>query len=489
MAVNAAELVCDVAIIGAGFTGSMTAVHLLADAQLDITVALIEREDRFGQGVAYGTKEASHLLNVPTGKMSAYPDEPLHFYEWLRGHEAECAAVGIHEVEPTTFAPRCLYGKYLQALLAEAESRSGRLMRLRGEAVDVQPLLGGSIAVTLGDGRRVLTGKVVLALGVFPPGDPPLPDQDFLKSPAYLSTPWSAETRATLAEPGDVLILGSGLTALDLLLTLRKHKREGAIHVLSRRGLFPQAHRAGGSHPPFVEASKLPTTLREAVRLVRREIAEAARQGVDWRAVVDSLRPFTQAIWQNLSLKERRRFLRHLRPIWESHRHRAAPQALAVKEELEREGRLFCHRGRLVSILPSADKMLDITFRSYGRPDIETHRCRYVINCTGPECNYHKLNDPLIERLRARKLILADPLRLGLEVSPSGILNNGRGVAEQIFALGSALKGRLLETTAVPELRVQAKALAATILADFAVCRPLAFASDYEPDPAFAYEI
>ncbi|MDB6173301.1 MAG: hypothetical protein JWL59_2612 [Chthoniobacteraceae bacterium] len=136
-----------------------------------------------------------------------------------------------------------------------------------------------------------------------------------------------------------------------------------------------------------------------------------------------------------------------------------------------------------------ADDALEASFRPTGQSKTETRCYRYVINCTGPECNYHKLTDPLIERLRARKLILADLLRLGLEVSPSGILNNGCGVTEQIFTLGSALKGRLLETTAVPELRVQAEVLAQTILADFAASSLPASADELEPDPAFAYEI
>jgi uncharacterized NAD(P)/FAD-binding protein YdhS len=485
MSSETTEFFCDVAIIGAGFSGTMTAIHLLAENQPALSVALIEREDRFGQGVAYSTRETSHLLNVPAGKMSAFADRPSHFLDWLEAHEADWADAGLVNVEPSTFVPRFLYGKYVKELLADAEAGAGHLRRLGEEAVDVQPLLGGALLITLESRRVVRAGKVVLALGVFPPGDPPLPDQRFLESSAYLNTPWSADTHDRLAGPGDVLILGSGLTALDLLLTLRKSKQEGIIHVLSRRGLFPQPHRSGAVYAPFINDAALPKTVLEALRLVRWEIDTAARQRFDWRAVIDSLRPFTQAIWQNLDLAEHRRFLRHLRPIWEAHRHRAAPQALAVKDKLERAGRLFCRRGRLISILPTTDDGLEVSFRPTGHSETKTHRYRYVINCTGPECNYHKLTDPLIERLRARKLILADPLRLGLEVSPGGILNNGRGVAKQIFTLGSALKGRLLETTAVPELRAQAKALAETILADFGAFRPLASAGELAPDPAY----
>jgi uncharacterized NAD(P)/FAD-binding protein YdhS len=468
------EPLYDVAIIGAGFSGSLTAIHLLEEAgggRPAASVVLIERElSAFGKGVAYGTPCSRHLLNVPAGKMGAFPDRIDDFLLWLEAHPAERAALGSPEIDAGKFVPRMLYGQYISSLLAEAADRAdGRLRRMGGEAVDIAPAEGGSgpLRIELADGRRVRAERVVLALGTFPPGDPRLRDARFHRSPRYLYSPWSAETHERLAGPGDALILGSGLTALDLLLTLKNRKRSGVLHVLSRRGLFPQPHRAGvAPWPAFLRPGELPRTVRKLLRLIRAELSAAEAAGMDWRAVIDSLRPFTQEFWRGLSNAERCRFLRHLRPLWESHRHRAAPEALAVKEEMERSGRLVCHRGRVERITEAdGGSALDVSFQPRGgEGERAALRVDYVVNCTGPECNYHRLEDPLIQSLFARGLARPDALMLGLDVEPGGGVLDVHGVVRgRLFTLGSPQKGLLMETTAVPELRAQARDLASRL--------------------------
>ncbi len=465
------EPVYDVAIIGAGFSGSLTAVQLLDGAGGDhgpLSVALIERElSAFGRGVAYGTPCARHLLNVPAGKMGAYPDRPEDFLLWLQAHPEEPEAFGLGEVGAGNFVPRMLYGRYVAARLQEAETAAGgRLRRIAGEAADIFPIDGcnGPLRIELADGRRLRARRAVLALGTFPPGDPRLRDTRFHRSPRYLYSPWSAETHDRLAEPGDALILGSGLTGLDLLLTLKDRKRDGVLHVLSRHGLFPRPHRSGlAPRPAFLRSGELPPTPRAMLHVLRAEIRRAEAAGSDWRAVIDSLRPFTQEFWQGLNHTERCRFLRHLRALWEPHRHRAAPEALAVKEELERAGRLVCHRGRIERIVEvDGGSALEVTFQPRGAQGTrEVVRVGHVVNCTGPECNYHRLGDPLITNLFARGLARPDALVLGLDVTADGAVRNADGTVDgRLFTLGSPQKGRLLETTAVPELRAQARDLA-----------------------------
>src|SRR5208282_4697617 len=150
-------------------------------------------------------------------------------------------------------------------------------------------------------------------LGNFPPGDPKLRDQGFHTSRRYLTDPWSKATIERLSEPGDILILGSGLTGLDLLLSLAKSRRAGMIHLVSRRGLFPQPHASCAPCPSLLDVSTLPKTAREALNQVRKASQRATEAGSDWRAVIDGLRPSTQNIWRQWDWAERRRFLRHLR--------------------------------------------------------------------------------------------------------------------------------------------------------------------------------
>lgn len=465
------EPVYDVAVIGAGFSGSLTAVHLVNEAGGEpppLNVALVEKEvAASGRGVAYGTPCSRHLLNVPAGKMGAFPDRLDDFLRWLDEHPETTADFGLAKIDAGTFAPRMLYGQYVASLLEEATLRSGgRLRRVGGEAVDIAPVdcEDGPLRIELADGRCLRAERVVLALGTFPPGDPRLRDVRFHRSPRYLYSPWSAETHERLAAAGDVLILGSGLTGLDLLLTLQHRKSSGTLHSLSRHGLFPQPHRPGlAAWPAFLQTGNLPKTVRAMLRLIRRQIAQAETAGSNWRAVIDALRPFAQEFWQGLAHAEQSRFLRHLRALWEPHRHRAAPEALAVKDDLERAGRLVCHQGRIERITEvEGGSALEVIFQPRGRAGKrETLRVAYVVNCTGPECNYHRLGDPLVANLFARGLARPDRLLLGLDVAEDGGVRDVHGVASRrFFTLGSPQKGRLMETTAVPELRVQARDLA-----------------------------
>jgi uncharacterized NAD(P)/FAD-binding protein YdhS len=263
---------CDVAVIGAGFCGTLTAVHLARMSAGTVSVTLIEKRKRFARGVAYGTEDPNHLLNVPVSKMGAYAQDPEHFLRWCRQHPDRCRAAGVENLHAGSFVPRKLYGDYLEELLAAARRQWPSLRLIQGEVADLRPKANGQFGVELADGGALNAAKVVLALGNFPPGDPKLRDQRFHTSRRYLTDPWAEATVERFSEPGDILILGSGLTALDLLLSLAKHRREeGLIHLISRRGLFPRPHASYVPCPPLphTPTSPLPRTAREALRRVK----------------------------------------------------------------------------------------------------------------------------------------------------------------------------------------------------------------------------
>jgi len=455
----------DVVIVGAGFSGAMVAVHL---ARIDPTlrVLIADREESFGRGIAYGTDSVSHLLNVPAAKMSAFPDAPDDFVEWLESRRAEFQAMGIEVLNPGDFVPRKIYGTYLRELL-DGACTGDRVEIMYAQVSDIEPR-DGLLHVTAENGETFLARRAVLALGNFPPGDPPIKDSTFHASPRYLSDPWSPETLRSISRNDDVLILGSGLTALDLLVSLQTIKSRGIIHVISRRGLFPQAHQSHQAQPEWFAGREFPANIRALLHMVRVEIRKGASEGIDWRAIIDALRPHTQRIWQSLPLDERRRFMRHLRAIWESHRHRTAPSVLTAKEALLNRSQLFIHRGRVRSIV-EVDPGLQVTYFSRATRRDRTIRVAYAVNCTGPECNYQKLKSPLVVNLLARGIIDTDPLFLGLNAKAEGAVVDYLGnPSAEVFTLGSAAKGMLFETTAVPELRVQAKALAERLSDDLA---------------------
>ena len=453
------------AIVGGGLSGTLVAANLLRLASTPLRVVLIDRRPQIGQGVAYGTLCPDHLLNVPADRMGVWPEEPEHFLHWLRAHRGES---GVPDrVEPGDFLPRCLYGAYVGRVFAEVRAAASPLVELEeieGEVIDIEERSGGGGLLRLADGRTLVADQVVFAVGNLP-GEYPIPRPlPVYRSPRYVHIPWRGDALDGIGVDDDVLLVGQGLTAVDLIVQLDRAGHRGTIHALSRHGHRLQVHRPVRTYRSCLADEAPPTTTRTLLRRVRAEVRAAAKAGVDWRAVIDGLRPYSQAIWQGLSWDERARFLRHLRPFWEIHRHRLAPQTAAVVERLIAEGRLKSYAGRLQVLEADATGVQALLRRRRTIQHVSL-RVAKVINCTGPRTDYSKYQHPLFIHLLARGLIDHDPLALGINALPTGeVLRYRGGPVGWLFTLGATLKGVLWESTAVPEIRAQAKALAKKLL-------------------------
>jgi uncharacterized NAD(P)/FAD-binding protein YdhS len=251
---------------------------------------------------------------------------------------------------------------------------------------------------------------------------------------------------------------------LDRAIALHQTGHAGKIYAISRHGLMPQGHRATSPYPVFLDISQEHNNIRILVRQVRQVVRAAISQGYDWRAVIDALRPLTQTIWKTLPLEEKQRFLRHIRPYWEVHRHRVAPNMADAITSMRDCGQLSVYAGRVLAYSEDREGV-DVCVRKRHSPEPITIRVGKVINCTGPECDYRKFQDPLIANLLLSGLVRPDPLVLGLDVAANGALIDTEGKASQfLFTLGSPQKGYLWETTAVPEIRQQAAAIAQELL-------------------------
>jgi uncharacterized NAD(P)/FAD-binding protein YdhS len=456
------------AIIGGGLSGTLVAIHLLRSAPPGTGILLIERDPPPGRGVAYGTECPDHRLNVIAGRMSLYPDVPDHFVDWVR---ARAGQLGFPDrVAPQDFLPRRVYGRYITAALAEARAAAASGVQfdaIAGEVIDVEESASGAAArLSLADGRTLEATRVLLALGHLPGEYPirrPLP---FYRSAHYVHLPWQPGALDNVGRTDDVLIVGAGLTAIDIAVQLDDLGHRGTVHALSRRGLRPLVHRPGlAPYPDFLDGEPPAGTVRGMVRCVRVEVRRAAAAGTDWRAVIDALRPRSQAIWQAWSWAERARFMRHMRPHWEVHRHRIAPEIAALIARMEEQGRLKFYAGRLQTLCDTETGAAAL-FRRRGTEQLIALRVAKVINCTGPRTDYSKYQHPLLINLLARGLIDHDPLALGIDALPTGeVLRYRSGPAGWLFTIGAPMKGVLWETTAVPEIRVQAKALAHRLLA------------------------
>lgn len=433
-----------IAIIGAGYSGTLLAVQLARRGQ---RVTLVERAAAPGLGVAYGTADRRHLLNVRAGNMSALADDPGHFARWLDARGVPDAA---HH-----FAPRKSYGEYLRALLADTRAAAPALAVVAGEAVGLEANDG--VRVTLADGRGIAADAAVLAIGNLPPGTPPGLG-GVVASPRYLADPWAGSPTAGLADDDTVLLVGTGLTMIDAAVTLGEGFG-GRIVALSRRGQLPQVHAAPGPAAPSRDGPPA-GRLSAKVRDVR---ARAATIG--WRAAVDELRPFTQRLWADADVSERARFLNHLRPWWDIHRHRIAPEVAARIETARAADRLAIVAGKLLGATETADGIA-VDWRPRRSAAVERIVAQRIVNCTGPLQDLTRADEPLLAGLVARGAIRPDALRIGIDVDPAGRTLDRDGRAnDRLWAIGPMTKGAWWEIVAVPDIRHQAQALAETLAA------------------------
>jgi uncharacterized NAD(P)/FAD-binding protein YdhS len=446
-----------IVIVGAGFSGTTLAVNLLrlSGAQ-PLRIILIERA-QFARGLAYSRLKYPYLLNVPASRMSANPEDAGEFLGFVRRSRPQ--------VSGADFLPRELYGEYLESRLRAAESAAApgtSLQRVLGVGVAVQRAhRNPGFLVYLADGRTIHADQVVLATGN--PAPAALPSAAALQGSArYISDPWQSPPRFRATE--SVLVVGTGLTMADVVMAgAAGAGRRVQIHAISRRGLMPSPQVQG---PADSARELLPRPAEAAASLVRlsREVRRAARElaqrGDDWRRVINRVRELAPALWQHLSPRAQRQFVTHLRPYWDIHRHRIPESTAAALRELQSDGRLRVHAGRIVGLVP-AGKAVEVTYQPRGQRDTATLRVDRVVNCTGPDYDITRTRERALRGLLSQGLATPDPLRLGLMTDDIGRLVSANGeVTRNLYYVGPLLRARDWESTAVAELRHQALRLA-----------------------------
>lgn len=440
-----------VAIVGGGASGVLSAVHLLRLENPYLRVVLIE-PDTVGAGAAYRTDEPEHLLNVVAARMSAYPDLPAHFLRWVNR---------ISPTRPCDFVPRRLYRQYLQDVLTVAQAHlEPDTFTYHRATVTSMTVQADGATLTLDDGILVHADKVILAVGNQSPRTPDTETPWFTDDERYIDRPWSADL-SLIGSDDEVLLIGAGLTAVDVVLSLQKYGHRGQITAISRHGRWPLSHTQQSATCPMLtlpDARDVPSLLR----WVREALAQAERDEVPWQMVIDALRPHTNTLWGEMSHAERCRFSRHLAPLWSIARHRIPLTSAAVIEGMTGSGKLRLIAGKLRRV----DRFNTVLTATIAGPYGVTHRVqpRWILNCTGPNTDLQAADSPLLHGLFADGHITPDPLRMGLETDSNGALVGAAGNASDvIYALGPLRRGGLFESSAIPEIREQAVALAEII--------------------------
>jgi uncharacterized NAD(P)/FAD-binding protein YdhS len=424
-----------VAVVGGGCSGVLVTREILGRTGDD--VVMIEPGEP-GGGVAYGAARPWHLLNSRAGAMSADPDDPAHFVRWSGA-------------APDEFVPRAAYGRYLRSVL-DAVAGSGRFDRRVARVTGVRPGPAGC-TVTLDSGGELRADHVVLATGNPSGTEPSAVPAALREHPAYVADPW--RPGALDAVPADVpaLLVGTGLTAVDVALTLTASGRTAPVVAVSRRGLLPLSHAATAAPPRLPDLDDC-ARLRDVIRTVR----AAAGESGDWRAVVDGMRPHLDRLWGALTPAEQEAFLRHLARPWECHRHRMPPAVADRIAALRRTGELEVRAGGIRDVRAGGGG-LTVTL-SDGAVTVGA-----VINCAGPG-RLPASADPLTAVLLGAGLARVGPHGLGLDVDPAGRLVAADGVPHgRLWLVGPLRRGTLWETTAMPEIRAQAVRLAGDLRA------------------------
>jgi uncharacterized NAD(P)/FAD-binding protein YdhS len=441
-----------IVIIGGGASGVLTAAHLLRHHDPHLRVTLVEKSADLGAGIAYGTSHPNHLLNVRAANMSAYPDDPDHFARWVGEHGSmDCP-------DAQSFAPRRLYRDYLADLLSPhlvQRAGSRRLAIVHGEVTSLAEEADGLVIQI--SGREPLRADIaILATGNEGPKLQPAP---------WRFDGWFDAGPNALAPDAEVVIVGTGLTMADRVLSLLHAGHRGKITAISRRGLRPHAHRTVTARRMDADEIPFGKDVAHLIHWLRRLAREHQVTGGDWRGVVDGLRPYTQSLWLHLPAQARRRFLRHARAWWDIHRHRMAPAAAARIEAARAAGQLAIIAGRVTGFEPREKGVLVRYIARTGSAE-QQFQADAVFECRGRAADVTATDNPVLRQLLADGIVRADALGLGFDVGTDcGVIHRDGTQSRRLYAVGPITSGVFWEVVAVPDIRQQASKLAAELLA------------------------
>jgi len=453
-----------VTILGGGFSGTALSSELIRKTPGELSLTLIEQSNHLAQGTAFSTSCPKHLLNVSAINMGALADSPDNFYQWLMYNEDEWRALDPTYQSlpfgPNHFMPRKIYGHYLKILLEKtqklAKERGHRFEIINDQAQDITRDVEGKLAVAFSSRELLQTDKLVLACGIKTTKElTNLPITDECIHDIWGCDPKQIEEQISLSTDNSVtVIIGTGLTMVDMVTTLIDLKYRGKIVALSRHGFLPRVHCcAASSYIDFEQEMIFATTLPKKIACFIKKIDE---YGIDRVPdLIDSLRPYTIKLWQQLSTREHKSFMRHLFSKWNIYRHRIPPESNFLLQKLISENRLTIVTGTFLAAKKTPAGYIEIDYHFHNEATVHQMQADFLYNCTGPDYKLNHSPHPLIHRLLHKGWISKDALGLG--ISCTNNLQCKGPLRESLFAMGALLFGERFETTSVPYIRTHAQ--------------------------------
>ena len=452
-----------IAIIGGGFSGAACVLHLLRDhPDFSGELTIVEPRATLGAGLAYSAASPVHRTNVAASRMSVLPDEPAHFHDWLLAEAVPARDPACAMPDGRLYPARAEFGRYVDTMLRREVARHGTatFRHVRASAASLADD-GGRVVIELAGDKTIRADAATLAISHTAPDLP----QALAGVACVLPDPWDVPALDRIARDARVLVVGTGLTACDVMAHLLARGHRGRIDAVSRHGLLPRPRtelpvEAEGDFAsnPEVRASAL-------LRRIRRAVEVARDGGRPWENIVDALRQQAGAAWGTLDWDERRRLLRHLRTLWDVHRFQSAPQIDAALARARTDGVLHVRAARVVGARDAGDGA-EMVLRPRGSGACETLQVDAAVNCTGPGHRSVTQSHPLLRGLAEAGLLRPDPANLGIWVDEESRVLRADGTAwTNLFVAGPLARGTFGELMGLPQVNLQPRAVAASLAA------------------------
>lgn len=449
-----------IVIIGGGLSGALTALSLGSGRDERLQIMIIEKNDaQLFKGLAYSSDLNHQPLNVPASGMSLLIDEPDHFLKWLN-QNTHITGLSAGEITPDTFISRKVFGAYLSETISVALKASHHEIALiQDEAVAVQKEQN-NYTLKLASGKLIEANKIIIATGNQDTDFPYSVDPILKENGNLISNPWAKHIIESIDAKAPILIIGAGLTMVDLLINLRQNNHTGKITIVSRRGFLPLPHKMG-QHWQLKTKQPEKINLKNILQFVHHEVELAKAANIGWQSVIDAIRPYLPQWWRGLTLSERTRLMRHLKPYWEIHRHRIPVDSHNFIQRELAAGTTALYGGKIIHIAAGQDNMADVSFSCRKTNEQKQFHVKHIINCIGPLTDLKKSKLPLWQNLLQSGMVDTDYFNSGISCNAKGHIIDTKGQPDSnIFVIGNLRKGAEFESVAIRELRIQAKDIA-----------------------------
>ncbi|MBX5220671.1 NAD(P)-binding protein [Rhizobium sp. NLR8a] len=453
-----------VAIIGGGLSGAGVAYHLArANCGERPIIMVFEPRAELGRGLAYDTDDPAHRINVPAAKMSLQPDDLGEFQAWIEARDAVADDPGARQPDGMLFPRRRLFGEYVASLLKPL-LEEGVVLHNRARVTGLERR-GGRWSIQDDKGGVTEADIVAIATSHPPPAAPGRLAASLAAHPRFVADTTKPGALGVIRRHDRVLVIGNGLTAADVIASLAECGHDGPVTAISRRGLRSRGH---SPEPQQLFGDFVFQAAHSALALlvrIRADIEAAKAQGISWHGVIDQVRAQGYELWQALPIAERRRLVRHLRPYWDVHRFRIAPQVEAVLDAAIAAGRLEVLAGSVADARIEGELVLCTLQPRHRRQSLERSYDAVVVT-TGPAHGGILETQPWLAALAASGHLSLDPTGLGLACTEQSEAIGPSGKADpSLLISGPLARGTFGELMGLPQVTEHAFFVAGEIAA------------------------